>query len=97
MITDSPIGSPALQARAPLALHLPQRAWFDMRAMRKDLRLAADTAAGLGLHMATATVASDAVDLAVDHGYANRDLAGLYAAMHGRIPATTGDTLGSSQ
>jgi 3-hydroxyisobutyrate dehydrogenase-like beta-hydroxyacid dehydrogenase len=96
VITDSPIGSPALQARAPLALHLPQRAWFDIRAMRKDLRLAADTAAGLGLHMATATVASDAVDRAVDHGYANRDLAGLYAALHGRIPAP-GNTPGSSQ
>lgn len=57
---------------------------------RNDLRLAADAAAGLGIHMATATVASDAVD----HGYANRDLAGLCAAMHGRVPAT-GNPLGS--
>lgn len=94
IMTDSPIGSPALQARAPMALHLPQRAWFDIRAMRKDLCLATDTAAGLGMHMATATVARDAVERAVDHGYANRDLAGLYAALHGRIPAT-GEPIGS--
>ncbi len=94
VMTDSPIGSPAQQTRAPMALHLPQRSWFDMRAMRKDLRLATDTAAGLGIHMATAAVVSEAVDLAVDHGYANRDLARLYAALHGRIPAI-GDPSGS--
>ena len=88
VMTDSPIGSPALQARAAMALHLPHRAWFDIRAMRKDLGLARETAAGLGMQMATATAASDAIDLAVDHGYANRDLAGLYAALHGRVPAT---------
>ncbi|WP_067901456.1 NAD(P)-dependent oxidoreductase [Nocardia vaccinii] len=94
VMTDSAIGSPALQVRAPMALHLPEHAWFEMRAMRKDLHLAADTAAGLGMRMATATVARDAVDLAVDHGYANRDLAGLYAALHGRMPAT-GNPIGS--
>ncbi|MBY8861967.1 NAD(P)-dependent oxidoreductase [Nocardia sp. CA2R105] len=94
VMTDSPIGSPALRTRAPMALHLPHRAWFDLRAMRKDLRLATEAAAGLGMHMACATAVSNAVDLAVDHGYANRDLAGLYAALHGRI-ATDADYSGS--
>ncbi|WP_458691360.1 NAD(P)-dependent oxidoreductase [Nocardia tengchongensis] len=88
VMTDSTIGSPALRARAPMALHLPRRAWFDLRAMRKDLGLARETAAGLGIHMATADVVSDAVDRAVDHGYGDRDLAGLYSALHGRVPAT---------
>lgn len=44
VMTGSAIGSPMLQARAPLVLDLPEEAWFDIRLMQKDLRLALETA-----------------------------------------------------
>jgi 3-hydroxyisobutyrate dehydrogenase-like beta-hydroxyacid dehydrogenase len=37
VMTESPIGSPMLKARAPLVLDLPDEAWFDIRFMQKDL------------------------------------------------------------
>ena len=36
VMTESPIGSPMLQARAPLVLDLPEEAWFDVTLMQKD-------------------------------------------------------------
>jgi len=84
VMTDTVIGSPAVAARAPLALHLPERAWFDMHAMRKDLRLACATAGDLDVRMASAAIAADAIELAIERGFGRRDLAGLYAALHSR-------------
>jgi 3-hydroxyisobutyrate dehydrogenase-like beta-hydroxyacid dehydrogenase len=33
VMTESPIGSPMLKARAPLVADLPDEAWFDVRLM----------------------------------------------------------------
>ena len=41
VMTESPIGSPMLKARAPLVLDLPEEAWFDVSLMHKDIRLGA--------------------------------------------------------
>jgi 3-hydroxyisobutyrate dehydrogenase-like beta-hydroxyacid dehydrogenase len=95
IMTDSIIGSPAIRDRAPLTLHLPDRAWFEMTGMRKDLRHARDTAADFGIPMASAAIAAAAVDLAIDHGFGHRDLAGLYTALRKRrspalLPASVG-------
>ena len=37
VMTQSPIGSPMLKARAPLVLDLPEEAWFDIGLMQKDI------------------------------------------------------------
>jgi len=42
VMTQSPIGSPMLKARAPLVLDLPDDAWFDIGLMHKDIRRAVD-------------------------------------------------------
>ena len=44
VMTQSPIGSPMLKARAALVLDLPDEAWFDVGLMQKDIALALDTA-----------------------------------------------------
>ena len=44
VMTQSPIGSPMLKARADLVLDLPDEAWFDVGLMQKDIVLALDTA-----------------------------------------------------
>src|SRR3954447_585421 len=48
VMTQSPIGSPLLKARAELVLDLPDDAWFDLSLMQKDVALAVD--AGRELH-----------------------------------------------
>ena len=44
VMTQSPIGSPMLKARADLVLDLPEEAWFDVGLMQKDIALALDAA-----------------------------------------------------
>ena len=43
VMTQSPIGSPMLKARADLVLDLPEEAWFDVGLMQKDIVLALDS------------------------------------------------------
>jgi 3-hydroxyisobutyrate dehydrogenase-like beta-hydroxyacid dehydrogenase len=42
VMTQSPIGSPMLKARADLVFDLPEEAWFDVNFMHKDIALALD-------------------------------------------------------
>src|SRR2546429_7852652 len=48
VMTDAPIGSAMLKARAPLVLDLPDEAWFDVSLMHKDIRLALEAGDVLG-------------------------------------------------
>ena len=43
-MSESSIGSPMLKARVPMLLELPERAWFDVELMHKDIRLALQAA-----------------------------------------------------
>jgi len=81
VMTQSPIGSPMLKARAPLALDLPSEAWFDIRLMHKDIRLALAMAAELGLETVAAEAADTALSQAEARGYGGRDIAALYPAL----------------
>jgi 3-hydroxyisobutyrate dehydrogenase-like beta-hydroxyacid dehydrogenase len=81
VMTQSPIGSPMLKTRAPLVLDLPEDAWFDIELMHKDIRLALDTAADLGLPLASAEVADTVLSRAQELGYGRRDLAALFQVL----------------
>jgi 3-hydroxyisobutyrate dehydrogenase-like beta-hydroxyacid dehydrogenase len=81
VMTQSPIGSPMLKARAPLVLDLPEDAWFDIELMHKDIRLALDSAGDLGLALASAEVADKALSRAEELGYGRRDLAAVFGAL----------------
>jgi 3-hydroxyisobutyrate dehydrogenase-like beta-hydroxyacid dehydrogenase len=81
VMTQSPIGSPMLKARAALVLDLPDDAWFDVGLMQKDLRLALDTAAGLHVPLPSTVVADDLLSAARAGGYEHRDIAVLYRVL----------------
>jgi 3-hydroxyisobutyrate dehydrogenase-like beta-hydroxyacid dehydrogenase len=81
VMAGSPIGSPMLKARAPLALELPEEAWFDVRFMHKDIRLALAMASELGIRLPSAEVAGEELAEAERLGYGGRDIASAYEVL----------------
>jgi 3-hydroxyisobutyrate dehydrogenase-like beta-hydroxyacid dehydrogenase len=77
VMAGSPIGSPMLKARVPLLLDLPDTAWFPIRLMHKDIRLALDEARQLGIRLPSAAAVDAVLNDATDLGYAERDIAGI--------------------
>jgi 3-hydroxyisobutyrate dehydrogenase-like beta-hydroxyacid dehydrogenase len=81
VMTESPIGSPMLKARAALVLDLPEEAWFNVGLMQKDLVLALDTARQLHVPLPSAAVADEQLTIARALGYERRDLASLHEVL----------------
>jgi 3-hydroxyisobutyrate dehydrogenase-like beta-hydroxyacid dehydrogenase len=77
VMISSPIGSPMLKARAPLLLHLPDEAWFDVSLMHKDIRLALETADELGVAVPAARAVDGVLTKGSELGYDHRDVAAL--------------------
>ena len=88
VMTQSPIGSPMLKARADLVLDLPDEAWFDIGLMQKDIVLALDTARQPRLPLPSAATADAMLTLARAAGYEHRDIAALFEV----LSRLTGDT-----
>jgi 3-hydroxyisobutyrate dehydrogenase-like beta-hydroxyacid dehydrogenase len=87
VMTESPIGSPMLKARAPLALDLPDAAWFDVSLMQKDIRLALEMGGELDVPLASARAADEALTKASELGYEHRDIAALFQALARNNPS----------
>lgn len=90
VMSSSAIGSPMLKARVPMLLDLPERAWFDVSLMEKDISLALAAADELAIGLPSATVVDEVLIRAGVLGYAHRDVAALRevlqretAGMHG--------------
>jgi 3-hydroxyisobutyrate dehydrogenase-like beta-hydroxyacid dehydrogenase len=81
VMTQSAVGSPALQARAPFVLDLPDTAWFDVHLLRKDLRLTLDAGRDLGVPLPATTTTADLLAWAGELGYEHRDIAALYEVL----------------
>jgi 3-hydroxyisobutyrate dehydrogenase-like beta-hydroxyacid dehydrogenase len=81
VMSHSAIGSPMLRARTSLILDLPDEAWFDVRLMQKDLRLALRTAEGLDVPLPTAATTDALLTRARDLGYADRDIAAVFEVL----------------
>jgi 3-hydroxyisobutyrate dehydrogenase-like beta-hydroxyacid dehydrogenase len=86
-MTQSPIGSPMLKARADLVFDLPDEAWFDVSLMQKDIELALETARELGVPVPSATAADKVLKAALDFGYGQRDIAALFKVL-GQLQGT---------
>lgn len=100
-MTESAIGSPMLQARAPLVLDLPARAWFDVRLMHKDIRLALESARESKVPLPAAAAAESVLSQAEKLGFGHRDIAGLFqvladATARPAPAAGTGEPAGSA-
>jgi 3-hydroxyisobutyrate dehydrogenase-like beta-hydroxyacid dehydrogenase len=80
-MTSSAIGSPMLKARAALVLDPPTEAWFDMRLMHKDIRLALRAARASRVPLPAASVVDQVLDQAEELGYGASDIAGLYRVL----------------
>jgi 3-hydroxyisobutyrate dehydrogenase-like beta-hydroxyacid dehydrogenase len=81
VMTESPIGSPMLKARADLVLDLPADAWFDVGLMQKDIVLALDAARELSVPLPSAATADEVLTFARAAGYEHRDLASLFEVL----------------
>ncbi len=81
VMTQSPIGSPMLKARAELVLDLPDEAWFDVSLMQKDVALALDTGRELRVPLPSAAAADWALTIARALGYERRDIAALFQVL----------------
>lgn len=81
VMTSSAIGSPALKARGPLMLDLPDEAWFDVRLMQKDIRLALDAAGASGVPLPSGQLADTMLTRATELGYGHRDFAALFEVL----------------
>jgi len=81
VMTESPIGSPMLKARAPLVLDLPEEAWFDVALMHKDIALALAMARELEIRLPSGEVADQVLTHAEQLGYGQRDIAALYEVL----------------
>ena len=87
VMSESSIGSPMLRTRVPLLLDLPETAWFDVRLMQKDIRLALQAAADLGATLPAAAAADDVLAEARELGYGERDIAAVHQVL-ARLSAT---------
>jgi 3-hydroxyisobutyrate dehydrogenase-like beta-hydroxyacid dehydrogenase len=94
VMSSSPIGSPMLKARIPLLLDLPEHAWFDVRLMHKDIRLARQTADESGLAAPSSAVADEMLAKAEELGYGHRDIAALHQVL--ARTSAEGDPSGSA-
>jgi 3-hydroxyisobutyrate dehydrogenase-like beta-hydroxyacid dehydrogenase len=81
VMTQSPIGSPMLKARADLVRNLPDEAWFDLSLMQKDIALALDTARELQVPLPAAATADQLLTLGRALGFEHRDIAALYQVL----------------
>jgi 3-hydroxyisobutyrate dehydrogenase-like beta-hydroxyacid dehydrogenase len=81
VMTQSPIGSPMLKARADLVLDLPDEAWFDVSLMQKDVALALDTGRELRVPLPSAAAADMVLTVARASGYERRDIAALFEVL----------------
>jgi 3-hydroxyisobutyrate dehydrogenase-like beta-hydroxyacid dehydrogenase len=81
VMTESPIGSPMLKARAELVLDLPDDAWFDIDQMQKDIVLALEAARELSVPLPAAATADEVLTFARAAGYEHRDLASLFEVL----------------
>ena len=81
VMTQSPIGSPMLRARAELLLDLPDEAWFNIGLMQKDVALALATARELRVPLQSAAAADQLLTVARGLGYEQHDLAALFEVL----------------
>ena len=87
VMTQSPIGSPMLKARAGLLVDLPDDAWFNIGLMHKDIALALDAARQLPIPLPSAAAADQVLTVARALGYGRRDLAALFEVLNHRCSA----------
>jgi 3-hydroxyisobutyrate dehydrogenase-like beta-hydroxyacid dehydrogenase len=78
VLTSSAIGSPMLRSRGSHLLHRPDKAWFDIRLMQKDVALALEQGGSLELPLPTAALANELLIAARALGYGSQDIVAVF-------------------
>jgi 3-hydroxyisobutyrate dehydrogenase-like beta-hydroxyacid dehydrogenase len=94
VMTQSPIGSPMLKARAPLFLDPADDARFDVDLMHKDIRLALSSGHDLDVPLPSTTVVAALLIAARRHGYESIDIAVLFRLLSDLSAARVSRRLG---
>ena len=86
VLTHSAIASPMIQYRGPFVMQQPERAWFDVNMMQKDMLLALELGRQLNVSLPTTAVSNEFLTAARAMGWEKNDFACVFdvlAAMSG--------------
>jgi len=81
VITHSAVASPMVQYRGPMALKLPDEAWFNVNMMQKDMLLAQELGRQVDVPLPTTSVANEFLTAARAMGYAGEDFAVIFKVL----------------
>jgi 3-hydroxyisobutyrate dehydrogenase-like beta-hydroxyacid dehydrogenase len=81
VITHSAVASPMVQYRGPMALKLPDEAWFNVNMMQKDMVLAQELGRKLDVPLPTTAVANEFLTAARGMGFAEKDFAVIFQVL----------------
>ena len=81
VLTHSAIASPMVQYRGPFALHMPEKAWFDVGMMQKDMKLAMELGRDVDVPLPTSAIANEFLTAARALGLADRDFAIIFQVL----------------
>lgn len=78
VLSHSAVASPMIQYRGPFVLHMPEKAWFDVNMMQKDLLLALDLGRQMNVPLPSTAVANEFLTAARGMGLAGKDFAVVF-------------------
>jgi 3-hydroxyisobutyrate dehydrogenase-like beta-hydroxyacid dehydrogenase len=78
VITHSAVASPMIQYRGPFVLQQPEKAWFDVNMMQKDMQLALEMARQLNVAVPAAAVSNEFLTAARGMGWDLLDFAVVF-------------------
>jgi 3-hydroxyisobutyrate dehydrogenase-like beta-hydroxyacid dehydrogenase len=81
VITHSAVASPMVQYRGPMALKLPDEAWFNVNMMQKDMLLAQELGRHVNVPLPTTAVANEFLTAARGMGFAEQDFAVIFQVL----------------
>ena len=81
VLLNSVIASPMIKYRGPFVLKMPDKAWFDVNMMQKDMLLALEMGRELDVPLPTTAVANEMLTTARAMGLADKDFAVVFDAL----------------
>jgi len=81
VLLNSVIASPMVKYRGPFILKMPDKAWFDINMMQKDLLLALEMGRNLDVPLPTTAITNEMLTAARGMGMGKRDFAILFEAL----------------
>jgi 3-hydroxyisobutyrate dehydrogenase-like beta-hydroxyacid dehydrogenase len=81
VLTHSAIASPMVQYRGPFALKMPDKAWFDVGMMQKDMKLVMELGHEVDVPLPTSATASEFLTAARAMGMADQDFAVIFQVL----------------